>query len=282
MNFYVPPNASGPINFEVTGLSSSLGSAYTGYFGILLGAPGQPGSVGVLTLADLISATSNNNNQVYPGNSSPALITQVCWDPTCTAPAPAGAAANMFSLQITAQSPVSADIALGPNPLLTIQFVNGSQVTWQETETAVRSNSAFDYIPGINLGATPATRYVYNGAAVTAPFDAISVSNINNTQPITGTVMIQDVNSKTIATANIPAIPAGGAAGYLLIGRTPGDSLGLFPSSTVLPADPTGIFHGNLVVSTTGQTASGFTIVLAQEYNGNSMLNLLVGHGAVP
>jgi hypothetical protein len=235
-----------------------------------------------MTLAGLISNTANGANQIYPGNSSPVLVTQVCWDPTCTVAAPAGANPDMFSMQITAQSPITSDIILGPNPLLTIQFVNGSQVTFQETESAVRTNSAFDYIPGINLGATAATRYVYNGAAVTAPFDAISVSNINNTQPITGTVIIQDVNGNTIVSATLPAIPAGGAAGYLLIGRFPGDTLGLFPSSTALPeADPMGIFHGNLVVSTVGQTTNGFTTVLAQEYNGDSMLNLPVLHGAV-
>lgn len=282
INFYVPPNAIGPINFEVTGLSSSLGSAYTGYFGILVGAPGQPGSYGVQTLADLISNTSDNNNQIYPATSNSVLITQVCWDPTCTTAAPANANPDMFSMQIIAQSPFSSDIALGPNPLLTIQFVNGSQVTWQETESAGRTNSAFDYIPGINLGATPATRYVYNGAAVTTPFDAISISNINNTQPITGSVIIQDVNANTIATATIPAIPPGGAAGYLLIGRNPADTLGLFPSSTVLPADANGIFHGSLLVGTTGQITAGFTTVLAQEYNGDSMLNLPVLHGTVP
>src|SRR5215472_15126655 len=42
VNLYVPPNASGPVDFEVTAVSSSLGSTYTGYFGIVGGQPGQP------------------------------------------------------------------------------------------------------------------------------------------------------------------------------------------------------------------------------------------------
>ena len=31
---YVPPNASGPVTFQITGMNSSLGSTYTGYFGV--------------------------------------------------------------------------------------------------------------------------------------------------------------------------------------------------------------------------------------------------------
>ena len=44
VTLYVPPNVSGPIDFEVTALSSSLGSACTGYFGIEAGELGQPGA----------------------------------------------------------------------------------------------------------------------------------------------------------------------------------------------------------------------------------------------
>lgn len=79
--------------------------------------------------------------------------------------------------------------------------------------------------------------------------------------------------NQSIASATIPQIPIGGAAGYLVIGRTPGDALGLLPSSTVLPAGSDGIFHGTLVVNMNGPN-----IVLAQEYNGSAMLNLLVTH----
>ena len=63
------------------------------------------------------------------------------------------------------------------------------------------------------------------------------------------------------------------AAGFLVIGRTPDDSLGLFPSSTVLPAGSDGIFHGILVVNMNGPN-----IVTAQELYGNAFLNLLVFH----
>jgi hypothetical protein len=82
-----------------------------------------------------------------------------------------------------------------------------------------------------------------------------------------------DVNGSTIATATIPSIPRSGAAGYLLIGQSPTDPLGLFPSSTALPADAAGVFHGTLIV-----TMNGPCLVLAQEFNGNSMLNLVVIH----
>ena len=68
-------------------------------------------------------------------------------------------------------------------------------------------------------------------------------------------------------------IPVHGAAGYLVIGRTPGDPLGLFASNTLLPAGTDGIFHGTMVVN-----MSGTNVTLAHEFNGNSMLNLLVFH----
>jgi len=282
LTIYVPPNASGPIDFEVTALNSSLGSAYTGYFGFKGNQPGNPGSA-ILTLADIVAGGPNSIGLVDPGQETQFLITQVCWDPTCTSAAPAGAVPNMFSVQFSASSPISSDISLTPNPMLTVQFLNGSGgVTFEETETSVRSDSPYTLIPGINLGAAPAGRYVYTGAAVNLPFDAISVSNLNNANSISGTLTIQDVNANTVATAPIPSIPPGGAAGYLVIGRSPGDTLGLFPSSTVLPAGTDGIFHGTLLVSMDGLTVDGQCIVLAQEYNGNTMLNLPVFHSPVP
>src|SRR6202035_1695650 len=162
------------------------------------------------------------------------------------------------------------DLNITPNPLLTIQFLNGTQVTFEETGNA-RATPGLNtsYIPGINLGATPAGRYVYNGAAVTQPFDEFSVTNESTTASITGSVTIQDMNGNPIATAGIQPIPIGGAAGFLVIGRTPGDPLGLFPSTTVLPAGADGIFHGILAV-----TMSGPNIVTAQELYGNAFLNL--------
>jgi len=188
----------------------------------------------------------------------------------------------MFSIQFSQSSPNSTDLSLTPSPMLTIQFLSGNRVTFEETESATQSNSPYSFIPGINLGATPEGRYVYTGAAVNQPFDAISVSNLNNPYPISGTLTIQDVNAKTIATAPVPAISPGGAAGYLVIGRSPGDSLGLLPSSTVLPAGSDGIFHGTLLVSMQGLTPGGACIVLAQEYNGDTMLNLPVLLSSAP
>jgi hypothetical protein len=274
VTLYVPPNASGPVTFQATAFNSSLGSAYTGYFGIVVGIPGQPGTM-LLTLADA------KPNVVNPGQTIQFLITNICFDPTCTAAAPAGAVPNMFSAQVLISSPNSADINLN-DVQLTVQFVNGSQVTFQEQETSSRTNSPFSIIPGINLGATPAGRYVYNGAAVTLPFDVLSVSNFNNPSPISGSATLQDNNGNTIAMAPIAPIPPGGAAGFLVIGRTPGDPLALFDSSIVLPAGPDGIFHGTLVVGMNGLIPAGLNVVLAQEFNGNSMLNLFVFHSPVP
>jgi hypothetical protein len=267
VTFYVPPSASGPVTFQLTALNSSLGSAYTGYLGILTGVPGQPGKFGVVTLS------SANPTVVNPGQAWQFLITQVCFDPTCTAGAPAGAVGNMFSAQLVMLSPNSSDLDVTPNPQLTIQFLNGSQVTFEETSNARPGGPPVSYLPGINLGATPAGRYVYTGTAVNLPFDEFSVTNIGNNGPITGSVTIQDNNGNTVATAQIPAIPIAGAAGFLVIGRTAGDPLGLFPSSTVLPAGADGIFHGILIV-----TMSGRNVVTAQELYGNAMLNLLIFH----
>ena len=184
----------------------------------------------------------------------------------------------MFSIQADMVSPNPADITTTPTPQLTVHFLNGNQVTFEASENAQRSNSLFSYVPNVNLGATPAGRYVFNGTAVTLPYDTLTLTNIN-TAPITGTATLQDANGNTIATAPIPAIPANGAAGYLVIART--DPFGLFPSSTVLPAGPDGIFHGMLIVSMSGQTANGQLLIVAQEFNGFSMFSLPVFHGPI-
>ncbi len=279
-SIYVPPNASGPVEIEVTALSSSLGSTYNGYFGFVGNQLGQPGSM-QLTLSDIVAGGPQSIGFVNPGTGFQFVITKLCWDPTCTSAAPAGAVPNMLSLQILLSSPNSADINLN-DVQLAVRFLNGSQVTFEEQETVLHTNSLFSIIPGVNLGATPAGRYVYTGTAVNLPFDVISVSNFSNPNPISGTLTIKVYNGNNIATAPIPAMPSGGSAGYLVIGRTPGDPLGLFPSSTVLPAGSDGIFHGILEVAMNGQTPNGLCIVLAQEFNGNTMLNLAVFHSPVP
>ena len=281
LTIYVPPGASGPVDIEVTGMNSSLGSTYTGYFGFMGNEVGKPEQSGILTLSDIVAGASQAIGMVPPGHGTQFQVTQVCWDPTCTTAAPAGAVPNMFSLQLLFSSPNPGDV--NPNDVqLDVRFLNGSQVTFEEQESALHANAPFRVVPNINLGATPATRYVYNGTAVTLPFDVLSVSNFSNPSPITGTVAIQDFDGHNIVMANIPAIPSGGAAGFLVIGRSPGDPLGLFPSSTVLPAGSDGIFHGVLVVGLNGLTPAGISVVLAQEFNGNTMLNLPIFGSAVP
>jgi hypothetical protein len=269
-SIYVPPSVSGPVIFHVTAITSSLGTAYTGYLGAKVVNTGQPPHI--VALDDIKAGAPGDINAVFPGQGFQTVISEVCWDPTCTSAAPPGAVPTMFSMQFIELTPFSADLARTAPPQMTIQFLNGSQVTREETESARAGGAINSYIPGINIGATPAGRYVLAGTAYTQPFDAISVTN-QGTAAINGTVTLQDFSGNTVATAPLPDIPAGGAAGYLVIGRSPGDTLGLLPSSTVLPAGSDGIFHGTLVVKMNGPN-----IVLAQEYNGNAMLNLLVLH----
>src|SRR5208283_3263743 len=76
---YVPPNASGPVEFEVTDIKSSLGSSYTGYLGIKVGNPGEPGGM-LLTLADVVAGGPNAVGLVNPGQLVQFAATQVCWD----------------------------------------------------------------------------------------------------------------------------------------------------------------------------------------------------------
>jgi hypothetical protein len=267
LTLYVPPRASGPVTFQLMALNSSLGSAYTGFLGLNGQRPRK------WRERDHYCFERRQQAQ-EPGPDATVLVHASVLGSDLHAVAPAGAVPNMFSAQILMLSPNPADLDITPNPLLTIQFLNGNQVTFEETGNA-RGIPGLNtsYIPGINLGATPAGRYVYNGAAVTQPFDEFSITNESTAGPITGSVTIEDNNGNPVVTAPIPAIPPGGAAGFLVIGRTPGDSLGLFPSSTVLPAGPDGVFHGILSVN-----MSGPNIVTAQELYGNAFLNLLVLH----
>ena len=280
-NIYVPPNATGPVRFDFTALNSSLGSGYTGYLGLRAGVPGQSDTE-IVTLQDVVAGGSSSIGNVNPGEQELFVITEVCWDPTCTAAAPQGAVPNMFSAQILMSSPNPMDISMTPTPRLTLQFLDGNRVNWEGAENMQRANSPVSIVPNINLGATPDTRYTYTGTAVNLPFAVLSVTNLNSPGPITGTVSLQDLQHNTIVKATLPGIPPQGAAGFLVIGRTPGDPLGLFPSSTVLPAGSDGIFHGALEIQMSGLTPAGFNIVRAQEYNGNSMMNLQVIHSPIP
>jgi hypothetical protein len=177
----------------------------------------------------------------------------------------------MFSAQFLVSAANPEDVSAAA-ATLTIQFLNGSQVTFEEAETPQVPGPNISYVPGVSIGGTAAARYVYTGAAVTAPFDVISITNQSNA-PITGTLTLVAGDGTVVGPVSIPAIPVNGAAGYLVVGRTPGDTLGLFPSGTVLPSLNDGNFHGTMIVN-----MSGPNIVLAQEFNGNAMLNLLVTH----
>lgn len=275
LNLYVPPNASGPVAFHITKLSSSLGNGYSGYLGIRVGDTGKNDS-SIVTLADITTGAPGDIGQIAPGTGGSFTVTQVCWDPTCTSPAPAGAIPNMFSMEFLMASPTASD--LSPIDILgTVQFLNDTgQVTFETTERSVHGNAPFMIVPGINIGATPGVRYVMNGAAFIAPFDAVSISNLDNTSPVSGTVSLKDFEGNTIASIPFPSIPPGGAAGYLVVGRTPDDTLGLLPSSLVLPAGSDGVFHGILEIQINGVGPTTQVTVLAQEYNGNAMLNLPV------
>ncbi len=283
LTFYVPPNVTGPITYHITGMSSSLGTAYSGYLGFKGKQPGDPGTV-QLTLSDIVAGAANDIGSLPAGSDLQFIVAQVCWDPTCTASAPGNAVGNMLSFQVVIESPNSNDLNITPNPTSTIQFLNNDgTVNLEGIENAQRSNSVNTIFPNMNMGATAATRYVGTSSTfVTLPFDVLSVSNLNNPNPITGTVTIQTIGGDDITSTPLPAVPPGGAAGYLLVGRNPGDPLALFPSSLTLPAGADGNFHGQLVVTLNGQSVNGFAIVRAQEYNGNSILFMPAIHSPIP
>lgn len=277
---YAPPNITGPLEIEITGLSSSLGDAYKGYLGFAGNAVGGT-QIEQYTLADLVAGTQASIGVVGPGSGFQFQITKVCWDPTCTSPAPAGAVPNMLSMQLTMASPATTD--LNTNDIqLTVRFLNGTQVSFEEQEFGLHTNSQYDIIPGISMGATPASRYVYNNGALTQPFEVVSISNFANPNSIGGVVTLKDFDGNMIASKPLPSIGPNAAAGFLVIGK-PGDSTAsLFPSDTVLPAGADGNFHGVLEIQTAGQVATGIVTVLAQEFNGNTMLNMPVFHSPVP
>lgn len=267
----VPNTISAPVTYALTQLNSSLGASYTGFFGVMASIDGAA--------PQLYTLANSSPTLLLPGQGFIIQATQICFDPTCTSPPPAGAVSNMFSLQYEVLGASAADMAKLFTPLLTVRFLGTSNgvtyVTDEEQELGVVGTpTKMNFgVASVNEAATPLNRYVYNSSGqLTLPFDAFSVTNPSTTQSITGTVTLYDYNNNMVAQATIPAIPPLGAIGDLLFGRTPGDVLGLFPSSTVLPgADASGVFHGVLLA-----TFSGPAIFLAQEYNGNAMLNLVI------
>jgi len=260
------PTASGPVTFQVTQINSSLGSAYNGYFGITLGAVG-------VTPSTYTSGTMPPST-LQPGSTSQFVVSQVCFNAGCTAPAPSGAVPNMFSLQVTITANSGADLDVTPLPLLTVQFVTGGKVTLQEQEQALDVTT----IPSsarasINEGASNAGRYVSVGGAFTEPYTAFSVTNPSATATLTSSIVLYDFLGNQLAAVPLPPLPPLAATAYLLVGRSAGDSLGLFPYSTLLPAGADGIFHGVY-----GMQANGPVVFLSQEFYGNSMLNAFIVH----
>ena len=262
-------SASAPVTFAISKLNSSRGATYSGYFGITAGVNGaEPNTV---------TASSFTPVSVAPGLGAQVVVAQTCFDATCTVAIPAAFTgpflSNMFSVLMTMTAASGADLDATPLPLLTVQFLNTGSVTFQEQEQAVdaasvRTTSAAT----LDEGATPAARYVYTGAAVNLPYTAFSVSNPSATAAVTASIAVYDANGNLTAAVTLPAIPPLGALGYLLVGRTPGDTLGLLPSSTTFAAGSDGIFHGTYGVI----ASSGPVIFLSQEFYGSSMLNAFI------
>jgi hypothetical protein len=262
--------ASAPVNFAISKLTSSLGTSYTGYFGVATTVNGV--STGSLT------ATTFTPVSVAPGLGGQVTISQTCFDANCVNAPPATFTgpflSNMFSMVMTMTAASGADLDVTPLPLLTVQFLDANGlVTFQEQEQAVdvgsvRATSAATF----SEGAAAASRYVYTGNAVDLPFTAFSVSNPSATTSVRASIAVNYANGNPVTTVALPSIPPLGAVGYLLMGRTPGDPLGLLPANVNFTAGADGIFHGTYGVV----GASGPVIFLSQEFYGSSMLNAFI------
>jgi hypothetical protein len=262
--FVSRPAASGPVKFQVTQLNSSLGLSYSGYVGIAASANGAPAST--------YSGSTFPAVTLQPGTESLWTVSQVCFIATCNATAPVGAVANMFSMQLTITANSGADLDVTPLPLLTVQFITNGKVTVQEQEQALDVSS----IPssaraGLNEGASYAGRYFAINGAYTQPYTAFSVTNPSTGSALSTSIVLYDFLGNKLATVPLPVIPPQGAVAYLLVGRGPGDTLGLLPYGTLLPAGADGVFHGVY-----GVQASGPVVFLSQEFYGNSMLNAFI------
>ena len=260
------PAASGPVQFQIAQINSSLGTGYAGFFGISLSANGAPAST--YTSGTVPAVT------LQPGTESLFVVSQTCFNAGCTASAPAGAVSNMFSMQVTITANTGADLDVTPPPLLTVQFITSGQVTVQEQEqaldvTAIPSSGR----TSLNEGAADEDRYVSVGGAYTTPYTAFSVTNPSSTATLTSEIVLSDFSGNQLASIPLPPLAPQAAVAYLLVGRNAGDSLGLLPYSTLLPAGADGIFHGVY-----GVRASGPVIFLSQEFYGNSMLNAYIVH----
>jgi hypothetical protein len=264
------PSASGPVTYTITNLSSSKGTGYTGYFGF---NASTNGAAPAITTGAAFAAI-----QVPPGAGGQITVLQTCFNAACTAAPPAAFTgpyvSNMFSVLMTITGASGSDLDQTPLPLLTIQFLGpDGLVTFQEQEQAV-DVTAVKTVSGATLdeGAAPAGRYVYTGAAVNLPFTSFSVTNPSTTASVTASIAVSDASGNVIKTVVLPSLPPLSAVGYLLVGRDASDTLGLLPSSSVLPAGADGIFHGTYSVV----NSSGPVIFLSQQFYGDSMLNSFI------
>jgi len=275
ISFLSRPAASGPISFQITQVNSSLGSSYSGYFGITISANGAPPAT--------MTASQIPPVVVQPGALSQVLVTQTCFDVTCTSNPPAAftgpSVPNMFSMQLTITANSGADLDVTPLPLLTIQFLNNGQVGFQEQEQAIDvtaiGNSAR---ASVNEGAADFGRYFSSGGALIEPYTSFSVTNPSSTASLTVTVNLYDFSGDLLASIPLPALPTLAAAGYLLVGRNATDTLGLLPYDTLLPSADGETFHGVYGVVGTSSGAPAPVVFLSQEFYGTSMLNAYIIH----
>jgi hypothetical protein len=255
IEFISRPQAAGSVTFQFNQLNSSLGTSYGGYFGITMSVAGA--SSGTYASGQIPSVT------LQPGNVSRAIVTATCFNASCNVTPPAGLVSNMFSLQLTIIANTGADLDATPLPLLTIQFLNNNgAVTFQEQEQALdvsaTGNSAR---ASVNEGASAQGRYYAPNGALVQPYTAFSVTNPSPTSSLSASVVLYDFAGNLLATVPLPALPPLGAAGYLLVGRSSGDPLGLLPFETLLPSGADSIFHGVY-----GIQANGPVVFLSQEF----------------
>jgi len=268
IEFISRPQTSGSVTFQFNQLSSSLGSSYGGYFGIVMSVGGTPAAT--FANGQIPSLT------LQPGNVTQAVVTETCFNASCNVTPPAGLVSNMFSMQLTILAASGADLDATPLPLLTIQFLNSTgAVSYQEQEQALDIAAIGSSArASVNEGASAQGRYYAPNGAYLQPYTAFSVTNPSSTSTLTASIVLYDFTGFPLATVPLPPIPPLGAVGYLLIGRSPGDPLGVLPFDTLLNSGADGIFHGVYGIT----QANGPVVFLSQEYYGNSMLNAYIVH----
>jgi len=155
----------------------------------------------------------------------------------------------------------------------------GAVPTWQTSIPLWRdSELSAEWFTTFTASPTQETR-----SAPGAVFNAFAIFNASD-QAQTISVTISDQSGNQIGTATTPIMPARGTAGFLLIGRVPGDALGLWPATLSLPSNSDGLFHGFLDFK---GAAGGNIVAMVNRYIGNSLSNMIVApvvgnQGTVP